>query len=591
MLNSDLIAVALGKRPADLVVKNAQIVNVHTREIYSGGVAVAGQRIALVGEIEGAIGPNTEVVDAGGKYLVPGFIDAHIHVESTLLTPTEFAKAVLPRGTVAVSTDLMEVTLVTGVPGLQEILEEARRTPVGFFYMVPSFMEESELQTVGGLLGPELVDELIDLPEAVGLAEVLAPPILGESPHSAHMLEMATRKRKTREGHGPALFGERMQAYAGAGITSEHESTTAEEALGKLRAGLRVFIREGSASTDLKPVIKIITEHGVDPRHVAMISDDIDALHITQLGHMDHKIRMAVAEGVEPIVAIQMATLNPAEGLRIDEDWGSLAPGKYASMSILKGDLAQCQVETVIAKGQVAYQNNQLVAKLPSVRYSERLVNTVQLARPVNAEDMLIKVKEPAAQAQVRVLGASGVTLLKEAQEAELAVTNGAIQPDSQRDILAVACVERYEKSGRVGKSFVSGFGLKAGALASSVGHDHHNITVVGASAADMAVAVNRIAEIGGGLVVVRDGQILGELALPICGLVTSEPAEAVAAKVAKMNEALKVLGCQMENPFMTLSFITLVYIPAYGITDRGLVEFTQFEVVDTVLNLNHSHK
>lgn len=591
MLKHNLIAVALGKRPADLVVKNAQIVNVHTREIYAGGVAVAGDRIALVGDVEKTIGPETKVIDAGGNYLAPGFIDAHIHVESTLLTPTEFAKAVLPRGTVAVSTDLMEVTLVAGIPGLQEILEEARHTPVGFFYMVPSFMEESELQTVGGLLGPELVDELIDLPEAVGLAEVLAPPILGESPHSAHMLEMATQKRKTREGHGPALFGERMQAYAGAGITSEHESTTAEEALGKLRAGLRVLIREGSASTDLKPVIKIITEHGVDPRHVGMISDDIDALHITQLGHMDHKIRLAVAEGVEPIVAIQMATLNPAESLRVDEDWGSIAPGKYASMSILKGDLAQCQVGTVIAKGQIVYENNQLVAEFPPVNYSDRLINTVQLARPVTGEDMLIQVEGHPAQARVRVLGASGVTLLKEAQEADLAVVNGVIQPDSSHDILAVASVERYEKSGRIGKGFVSGFGLKAGALASSVGHDHHNVTVVGASAADMAVAVNRIAELGGGLVVVQNGEVLGELALPICGLVTNEPAEAVAAKVEKMNEALGKLGCEMSNPFMTLSFITLIYIPAYGITDRGLVEFTEFEVVDTVLGLNNSRK
>jgi len=585
MLDSNLIAVALGKRPADLVVKNAQIVNVHTREIYPGGVAVVDDRIALVGDVEKAIGSETKVVDAGGKYLVPAFIDAHIHVESTLLTPTEFAKAVLAHGTGAVSTDLMEVTLVTGVSGLKEIIEEARRTPVGFFYMVPSFMEESELQTVGGLLGPELVDELIDLPEAVGLAEVLAPPILAGNQLSAHMIKMATEKRKTREGHGPALFGDRMQAYAGAGITSEHESTTAEEALGKLRSGLRVLIREGSASTDLKPVIKIITEHGVDPRHVGLVSDDIDALHITQLGHMDHKIRMAVAEGVEPIVAIQMATINPAESLRVDENWGSLAPGKYASMSILSGDLAQCQVETVIAKGQVVYENNKLVAQLPPVKYSDQLVNTVHLARPVIEQDMLIQVNSQLDQTRVRVLGASGVTLLKEAQEATLPVIDGIIQPDPQNDILAVACVERYEKSGRIGKAFVSGFGLKAGALASSVGHDHHNITVIGASTTDMATAVNRIAELGGGLVVVRDGQVLGELALPICGLITSESAEVVAGKLDHMNRALSELGCQMSNPFMTLSFITLIYIPAYGITDRGLVEFTKFEVVDTLLN------
>lgn len=584
MLRNELINVALGKRPADLVVKNAQIVNVHTREIYPGGVAIVGERIALVGDVDQAVGPETQVIDAGGKYLVPGFVDAHIHVESTLLTPTEFSRMVLARGTVAVSTDLMEVTLVSGPDGLKEILDEARRCPVSFYYMVPSFMEEEALQTVGSVLGPHLADELIDLPEAVGLAEVLAPPILNASPQSARMIEMASHRRKTREGHGPALFGERMQAYAGAGITSEHESTTAEEALGKLRSGLRVLIREGSASTDLKPVIKMITEHGVDPRHVGLVSDDIDALHITLLGHMDHKIRMAVAEGVEPIVAIQMATLNPAESLRIDEDYGSVAPGKMASLVLLDGELAECQVDTVIAKGQLAYQNGQVVANLTPATYSASLVDTVKLARPLTAADMLISVSGQASQARVRVLGASGTTLLKEAQEADLEVKNGVIQPDPKNDVLAVACVERYEKSGRIGRGFVSGFGLTAGALASSVGHDHHNITVVGAAAEDMAAAVNRVAELQGGLVVVQDGKVLAELALPICGLVTTESGDAIAAKLEKLNAALSNLGCDMANPFMSLSFITLIYIPAYGITDRGLVEFNQFAVVDSVL-------
>jgi len=580
-----LIDVALGTEPADLIVRDAQIVNVHTREIQRGSVAVAGDRIAYVGELDDAmIGPETSIIDAGGRYLVPGFIDAHIHIESTLLTPTEFSKAVLPHGTTVVASDLMEVTLVSGVPGLKEIIDECRQLPLDLFYMVPSFMEEADVQTVGGKLSPDLVDELIDLPEAMGLAEVLVAPVVNQSPELAEMIETAREKNKTREGHAPDIYDQEMQAYVGGGITSDHESTNPDEALGKLRAGEYVYMREGSASNDLTSVVEMVTEHDVDPRRVGMISDDIDAVHISQQGHMDHKIRLAIDAGVDPLVAIQMATLNPAEGMRIDEDYGSIAPGKYADLVLLEGDIADCQVDTVIADGTVIYQSGELAGNIPSMEYSETVLDTVNVDPTLSAEDFVVSVDETATEAAVNVLGASGTTLLKEAQQATLPVRNGVVQAAPEKDVLHVVSVERYDASGRVGTGFVSGFGLTEGAIATSVGHDHHNITAVGVSPDQMALAVEEVIDMGGGLAVVRDGSVVGSLALPVCGLVTPQPVETVSEQISEMNEILHEMGCEMESPFMSLSFITLIYIPAYGITDYGLIETEGFNPVDTVI-------
>lgn len=583
MLDAKLIDIALGNRPADVVIKNGLLVNVHTREIYPAAVAVGGAKIAAVGEVDYCIGAETKVIDAAGQYLLPGFIDAHIHFESSMLSFAEFAKMALKHGTTAIATDLMEITIVSGVAGAKEILAEAGKTPLTLHYPVPSFMSDSELQTIGSNLGPELIKELLALKEAVGLAEVLAPPILAKSPLSAAMLDLADEAKKTAEGHAPALTGKELNAYCTAGIRSDHESTHPEEALAKLRSGLRVLMREGSASTDLLECLKVITEQGADSRHCAMISDDIDALHLATLGHMDHKIRLAVQAGVDPAVAIQMATLNPAESLKIDDRHGSIAPGKFADIVIAK-DLAQLTIETVIAKGAVIGADPVPAPDPTRTACSEKLLNTVKLRAPVTPGDLTIEVGAAAQKARVRVIGASSTSLLTEALEAELNVVGGMVAADTEHDILPIAVVERYGKNGNIGKGFIRGFGLQKGAIATSVGHDHHNITVLGANPADMALAVNRVAELNGGLVLAVDGQVKDELPLPICGLLSDAAGEAVAAKIAALQKELRSLGCPMPSPFMTLSFITLIFIPAYGITDRGLVDVYKMELVDPVL-------
>ena len=585
-MDSKLIRVALGKEPADLVIQNGKLVNVLTHEIYETEIAVADGKIASIGPLpEGVIGPETRVIDAGGMYMAPGFFDAHIHIESSMLSYTEFAKMVVKHGTTAVATDLMEVTIVSGIEGMEEVLAESKGTPVKLFYPIPAFMEENGIQTTGSTLHASMIDDLIKLPEAVGLAEVLAPPIMAESPESARMIALAKANHKSVEGHAPALAGTELNAYVGAGVTSDHESTYKEEALGKLRAGLHVLMREGSASTDLRPCLRAITEEHVDTRYCSMVSDDIDALHISRKGHLDNKVRIAVQEGVDPITAIQMVTINPAENFHLQDRIGSITPGKCADIVFLSS-LEECRVESVIANGELIVDHRKLTRELPAPDYSSRLRGTVKLARPITADDLVLKVDPKYTSAKVHVIGASHDTLLTEALEADLPVVDGVVQPDIEKDVLRIACVERYGKNGSIGKSFIHNFGLRSGAIAISVGHDHHNISVVGSDPADMAAAVNRIAELQGGLVLVNGGKVLAEIPLPICGLLSDLDGETVADKLEEMIAILKTLGCQVPSPNITLSFITLIFIPCFGITDQGLFDVRKFQLIDPVISL-----
>ena len=585
-MDNELIQVALGQKPADIVIKNGKLVNVITHEVYETEIAIANGKIASTGPVPaGAVGPDTQVIDAKGMYLAPGFMDAHIHIESSMLSYTEFAKMVVKHGTTAVATDLMEVTIVSGVEGMKEVLAESKNTPVKLYYPVPAFMEENGLQTTGSTLHPEMIDQLIQLPEAVGLAEVLAPPILAGSPASAHMLELAKKYHKTAEGHAPAVMGEALNAYVGAGVTSDHESTNKEEALAKLRAGLHVLMREGSASTDLRPCLKIITEEHVDTRYCSMVSDDIDALHISRKGHLDNKVRIAVEEGVDPVTAIQMVTINPAENFHLQDQLGSITPGKIADIVFLSS-LEKCSVEKVIANGELVVDDQKLTHELPAPNYSNLLRGTVKLSHKITGDDLVLKVDPKYTTAKVHVIGASHDTLLTDALEADLPVKGGVVQPDVDNDVLRIACVERYGKNGSVGKSFIKNFGLKSGAIAISVGHDHHNITVVGTEAEDMAFAVNRVAELQGGLVLVKDGKVLSEIPLPICGLLSDLDGETVANKLEEMIAVLRTLGCEVPSPNITLSFITLIFIPCFGITDQGLFDVREFKIIDPVIEL-----
>jgi adenine deaminase len=584
MMDTVLINTALGKTPADIVIRGGSLINVFTGEIYQADVSVSGGRIAAIGALDaGAIGFSTRVINGAGKFIAPGFIDAHIHVESSMLSYTEFCKLAVKHGTTAVAADLMEVTIVSGVEGMKEILREAENLPIKLFYPVPSFMEEeSSLQTTGAILRAEYIEELLKLPQAVGLAEMLAPPILEGSPAPARIIALAEALRKTVEGHAPGLGGGGLNAYTGAGVTSDHECTTREESLEKLRNGLRVLMREGSASTDLAECLRIITEDKVSSRRCSIISDDIDALRLSRLGHLDHDVRMAIKAGVAPVQAIQMVTINPAENLRIDSRCGSVGPGKDADI-VLLSNLEECRVDTVIARGEIVVEHGLLVKDFPAPAYSPVILNTVKLSRPVEAGDMEIRAPDPAKkQARVHVIGVSGTSLLSKAESALLPVTDGVIQAGA--GILRIACVERYGKNGNIGRAFVRGFGFKDGAIAISVGHDHHNITVVGLDSSDMALAVNRVAALEGGFVLVQNHSIAGEVALPVCGLLSTEDGEKVADALEKIRDTLGAAGCTVPSPNVTLSFIPLISIPDFAITDYGLYDVRQSKIVDPVI-------
>ncbi|WP_251392641.1 adenine deaminase [Mediterraneibacter agrestimuris] len=583
-MNAHVIDTALGNIPADIVIKNGNLINVITHEIYPADIAIAGKYIAAVGELaSGSIGEHTKVIDAAGRYLAPGFIDAHIHFESSMLSYTEFNRVVLACGTTVVASDVMEVSIVSGYSAIQEIFKEAEGLPVKLVNPIVAFVPEDEsVQTIGGGLTEDVLETMISAPEAIGFAETVPGKVLSKSPELWKMLELSRKYHKTIEGHAPELCGPELNAYASVGIRSDHECVSGEEALDKVRHGIRVLIREGSAAKDLKACIKAITQDGADSRYFSMVSDDIDMYYILTNGHLDHKVRMAVQEGVDPVTAIQMVTINPAESLKIDDRYGSITPGKCADIVFLSS-LEECQVIDVIANGEIVLKDGQVVYNFPNFTYPDFMRNTVCLSKKIIAEDLVLHTDFEAYTAKVRVIGVCGDSLLSDKLEEELPIKDGIIRADVERDILHIACVERYGKNGCIGRSFVKGFGFQSGAIATSMGHDHHNITTVGTNAEDMAAAVNRIAELEGGIVIVENGEVLFELALPVCGLLCTRNGLESAEILGKMQNHLSSIGCGMESPFMSLSFVTLT-IPGYAITDQGLIDVETLTPVDPVL-------
>lgn len=584
-MNTNVIDTALGKRHADLVIRNGRLVNVISGEIYPADITVCGRYIASVGKLpDGTVGPDTKVIDAQGKYLVPGFIDAHIHFESSMLSYTEFNRLVLTRGTTAVASDVMEVSIVSGYPAIKEIFKEAEDLPVKLVNPIVAFVPEDEsIQTVGEPFCQDALEELLSMPDSVGFAETVPGIVLEKRPELWQMMELSKKYGKTMEGHAPELTGNELCAYASVGIRSNHECVSKEEALENIRNGIHLLIREGSAAKDLKECIRIITEDHADPRFCSLVSDDIDMHYIIKNGHLDHKVRMAVEAGVDPVTAIQMVTINPAESLKIDDRYGSITPGKCADIVFLS-DLKACEVTDVVANGILSLEEKKVVYPFKEYSYPEFMKHTVRLARPVTAEDLVIRTEDDCKKARARVIGVSGTSLISEKLEADLKVREKALCSDIERDILHIACVERYGKNGNIGRAFVKGFGLKKGAMATSMGHDHHNITAVGADPTDMAIAVNRIAELDGGIVIVEEGKVVYELPLPVCGLLCVEDGLKAAETLGKMQDHLRENGCGMESPFMSLSFVTLT-IPAYAITDQGLIDVREMKPVSCLIS------
>lgn len=585
MGRAGLVNVALGQAPADVVIIGGRLVNVNTAEVENGvDVALKGKRIALVGDGKHCIGKGTTLVKAEGRYLVPGLLDAHVHIESSMGTVTQFAKAVLPHGTTGVFIDPHEIANVLGMRGVKLMLDEGASLPLKVFATLPSCVPSAPgLETTGAEVGPADIAEGLKWERVVGLGEVMNfQGVLAGDRKICDEIQVASERHGAIEGHAPRLLGKELSAYMAAGIKSDHESSTREEALEKLRLGMKLEIREGSAFKNLKTLIEPILELELDTRHCLLATDDRHPSDLVREGHMDHVVRRAIEEDVDSVKAVQMTTINTAEHFGVDDELGSISPGKIADILIVD-NIEKFSVGEVIANGKLVAENGRLLVKFPAPRYPKFARRTMNL-RKVSPEDFAVKTSIKTARAKVRVIGLIEGQIFTGHEIVPLKVENGFVKPDLANDILKVVVVERHRATGNIGRGFVQGFGIKSGAMASSVGHDAHNITVVGANERDITVAVNAVARMGGGQVVVNKGEISAKVELPIAGLMSDKPVGVVSSELEALHRAARRLGTKFESPFMHLSFLPLAVVPKLRITDKGLVDVEKFKLVDLIV-------
>lgn len=587
-LDRRAIRVALGEEPADVIVDNGQLVNVHTHEILPGGVAIVGKRIAAVGDVAYCAGAATQHIDAGGRYLAPGLIDAHLHPEVSKLTLTRLASAILPRGTTSIVCSLDQAGAVAGLAGMRFLLDEARATPLKVFHAAPSRLPYTlPASTIAHPFGPEEYAVAREWPEAVGLSEYLAGWRLDEDPVVGRMADMALERRLGLHGHAPGAGGRALAACAAAGMCDEHASRGADELAAKLMSGLYGFIRRATHVDDLRACIKLVTEQRLPAGRLALCTDDIDCRDLIELGLVDHLVRTVISLGVDPLTAIRMGSLNAAEAYRVDHLVGSITPGRQADI-LLVDDLAAFSVSAVIADGRLVAEAGRMLAPAPSPTYPAAFLNTIRLERPPSPDDIYLRIDPRAVAADVLCIHRDPQAgTLRRRREVTLTAAGGRLLPSPEQDVLYAAVVERHTGRGGTGIGFVSGFGLQRGAIATSLAPNDENIICIGANVEDMATAVNCVVQMAGGQVAVAGGKVLAELQLPLLGLMADVPAEEMADAERRLDEAARRLGSTLPRPFFHLLFLSIAAIPEYAITDRGVVEHATGEVVDPVLRVH----
>jgi adenine deaminase len=560
-----LISAAKGELPADLVLTNARVVNVFTGEIESGNVAICGDRIAGIGDYHQA----EQVLDLTGRYLAPGLINGHTHLESSMLDVGQYARAVVPRGTLAIITDLHEIANVCGLDGIRYILNCARRLPLELFLMAPSCVPATPLETSGASLEPEDIRRLLKWRGCIGLGEVMNfPGVLGASEDVLSKINMA--KGKIVDGHAPGVTGKNLSAYIAAGIRSDHESVSLDEAREKLRQGMFVMIREGSSEKNLDALLPLVTDKTY--KRCLFVVDDRSCVDLLRDGDIDAVVRKAIRRGLDPVRAIQMATINTAEYFGLDS-LGAIAPGYLANLIVID-DLSRLQIDMVFHRGRpVAREGKPL---FPSYQPRGRGLTTTVNIKPFKIEALRFLASGETEPAIEIVPG----QIITRKRTEKMKATAGVIMPDTDRDILKLVVVERHRATGNIGLGLVKGFSLKGGALASSIAHDSHNIIAVGTNDEDIFTAVKEIERLHGGLVIAVGGKVLSALALPIAGLLSDEPLEVVVARLEKLEQLARDSGTTLPSPFSTLSFLALPVIPELRLTDLGLVDVNQFELI-----------
>lgn len=582
-VSQTLVAVADGRKPADLVIKNARLVNVCTAEIQENiDVAVAEGRIALVGDAAHCIGSDTEVIDAHGQYLAPGFLDGHIHIESSMLSAGEYARAVVPHGTTAIYPDPHEICNVLGLDGVKCMIEDSKRSPLKTMFVMPSCVPAVPgFEDTGSFVGPADVAEAMQWDEMVGLGEMMNfPGILMGTDHAHGIVGETLKAGKIVTGHySMPETGKGLNGYIASGVRCCHESTRAEDALAKMRLGMYAQLREGSAWHDLHEVAKAITEHTVDSRFACLISDDTHPHTLVAQGHLDYLLRRALEEGIDPITAIQMVTINTAQCYQMDHELGSVTPGKCADMVLLQ-DLEGMQVTQVLIDGKVVAKDGHMTVEIPPYTYPAWAQHSMHLRDAVTPESFQIEAPADKDAVTIRAIEVISAKVNNSERHVRLAVKDGKLESDVEQDVLKTFVFERHHKTGTYGVGFVKGFGIRCGAMASTVAHDAHNLLVVGTNDADMALAANTLIDCGGGMTAVQNGKVLGCAPLPIAGLMNDKPVAEMAEIVAKLEEAWKQIGCTMPSPFMTMALIPLACLPELRLTNRGLVNCINFSFV-----------
>ncbi|MDD9719763.1 adenine deaminase [Sulfitobacter sp. PR48] len=585
---AQLVGVAAGRAPADTIIRGGVWVNVHTRETLADhDIAIVAGRIAFVGPDAGHCrGAHTRIIEAEGRYMIPGLCDGHMHIESGMLTPAEFARAVIPHGTTSMFTDPHEIANVLGLAGVRMMHDEALMQPVNIFTQMPSCAPSAPgMETTGFEISAEDVAEAMAWPGIIGLGEMMNfPGVSNADPQMLAEIAATQRAGKTVGGHyaSPDL-GPAFAAYVAGGPADDHEGTCEADAVARMRQGMRSMIRLGSAWYDVESQITAITEKGLDSRNMILCTDDCHSGTLVNDGHMNRVVRHAIECGCDPLVALQMATINTATHFGLEREIGSITPGRRADV-ILTSDLKTLPIELVIARGQIVAQDGVCLTECPHFDWPQEARKTVKMARDLVGDDFAIPAPEGANGVTANVIGVVENQAPTKALQFELPVTEGRVQATGE--VCQIALVERHRATGGVVNAFVSGFGYEGRmAMASTVAHDSHHMIVVGTDASQMALAANRLRGVGGGIVIFRDGQELALVELPIAGLMSDSPAAEVAAKTQAMMQAMRDCGCKLNNAYMQHSLLALVVIPELRISDLGLVDVRRFEFTDVIVS------
>ncbi|MEM6619022.1 MAG: adenine deaminase [Pseudomonadota bacterium] len=588
---ADLVATAAGRAPADLVIENAAWVNVHTREVLQNStLAIRHGRFAYCGPASNhAIGPDTHVIDAGGRFAIPGLCDGHMHVESGMLTTSRFVEAVAPHGTTTMFVDPHEIANVLGLPGVRHMHDEALLQPINVFVQMPSCAPSAPgLETTGVELGPEEVAQAMAWPGIIGLGEMMNfPGVIAGDQTMLGEIAATQAANKTVGGHyASSDLGLPFHAYAAGGPADDHEGTTEADAIARTRQGMRAMLRLGSAWYDVEAQITAITEKGLDPRNFILCTDDCHSGTLVRDGHMDRVLRHAIACGCDPLVALQMATINTATHFGLERELGSIAPGRRADL-ILTSDLTALPIETVIARGRPIAEAGALTVAPARYDWPADTTGTVKLGRPLTPDDFTIPAPAGVQSVNTRVIGVVENQAPTRALVQKIPVREGHLAPEAiaEGDTCRIALVERHRATGKVTNGLVSGFGYdRPCAVGSTVAHDSHHMIVVGTDPALMAQAANRLGDVGGGAVVIIEGREAALVELPVAGLMSQEPAAEVAAKADALVAAMAAAGARLNNGFMQHSLLALVVIPELRISDLGLVDVTRFELTDLII-------